>query len=265
MQTTDARTAYHAVRRALPSVTRSKSGNTWRNHHSPSTARKTAGLAVAALVGRKTLPRGVKPLCDKLAAAVLESRRQERSRGLRVRLIDYRAGLYLAEASRRGLPTSLDLAKNGEAALELVSEARTAEGCPVALLRAEGWADYGARAGRYHRSLALLAGRDDAGLWAVRVPATITSAAAALDWLEPAEVRHARAAGRTVLRQGDVYVVQMLRGDVDPSDLPEGHRWDAETRTLYHGGHTSLRVPFRAKVIRQSTIAASGVGRRRGD
>lgn len=99
----------------------------------------------------------------------------------------------------------------------------------------------------------------------MRVPGTLDTIKEALAWLEPAEVLGARSCGRQVLRQGDVWVVEMIRDRTSHSPLPTGHQWDEATRTLWHGEHRPLHVPFPAKFIPQRTLAANGVGRTQAD
>lgn len=112
-----------------------------------------------------------------------------------------------------------------------------------------------------------LAGHDDSGYWAVRIPGTILLIDDALDWITPAAVRKAEAEGRQVLRQGDVYIAEKKRGPDHTRDLPWRHQWDAETRTLSHPQHPDIAIPFpfRAYAQRQLTSTSAGAGRRGGD
>ena len=55
--------------------------------------------------------------------------------------------------------------------------------------------------------VAYLCGREDGQDWAVRVPYTKTTIKDALDWLTPAAVKKARAQGKEVHRQGDMYFI----------------------------------------------------------
>lgn len=134
----------------------------------------------------------------------------------------------------------------------------------MCLLHAEGWRQYSRAFGARWASLTYLCGIDDSGPWAVRVPGSMGSVREAEDWLEPAEVQRARQAGRTVLRQGDVYVIQMQRDRAAASaaTLPEHHRWDESTRTLHHGEHAPLKVAWAAKLVPQSALAMGRSGRR---
>jgi len=136
----------------------------------------------------------------------------------------------------------------------------------LALLGCDGWRYYSRRAGSWRASLRYLCGVDDSGRWAVRVPGTVESVEEALDWLEPAAVKRAREAGREVLRQGDLYVVETTRRydqRGDGSALPQGsrHRWSKDGRRLEHPEHESLEVPWPARVYAQRTYQ---MGRGRG-
>lgn len=74
--------------------------------------------------------------------------------------------------------------------------------------------------------LSLLCGRSDGQDWAVRVPGTIQTIKAALDWITPASVRRAQAAGKEVHRQGDIYFIPYRKGDSNMSALSgTDHRW----------------------------------------
>jgi hypothetical protein len=223
-------------------------------------------MAACSGLGIARLPHGtgkILPLVDRTLRARYAAL-TTKPMTLRERLTAYLRREFLAEADRRGLPTFLDLAKNADKELQIWEQTK-ASGYHVMLLGADGFAKYSSRIGTYPASLALLCGQDDAGLWAVRVPATIRTVEAALEWLKPAEVRKAEEAGKTVLRQGDVWIVERTRDAMARSELPEGHRWDAARRCLLHQGHQEVQVPFPAIAIRQSTIAENGVGRRRGD
>jgi hypothetical protein len=220
--------------------------------------------AILAVLGATKLPAGTASY-PRLILRALTGRVVEKPVPLARRLRLYRCDRYLVEVQRRGLPTYLDLIKNGAEPLHLTDETTTADGYPVALLSAEGWADYSRRSTKRFRTLSILAGRDDAGYWAVRVPGTIGSVAAGLRWLEPAVVRKAREDGRRVLRQGDIFIVERTRDAMADTSLPSGHTWDAATRTLTHGAHAHLHVPFPALPVPQSTLPSNGIGRRRGD
>lgn len=169
----------------------------------------------------------------------------------------------VAEIERRGGETAI-IGRNGRpsAHLQIVDER---DG--LMLLTAHGWRQYSRAFGARWSSLAYLAGVDDNGPWAVRIPATLTTVAEALAWLEPPEVTRARRDGRRVRRQGDVYAVETTRQhDGRGADQLDTHRWNAETRYLIHRPadgrkHRPLRVPYPARFIRQR---AYGMGRGAG-
>jgi hypothetical protein len=140
----------------------------------------------------------------------------------------------------------------------------------------DAWRDYAD--GFRWTSLRYLYGVDDNGPWAVRVPGNCDSVLAALDKITPADVRKARAAGKKVKRQGDVYAVQTTKAydsrgaeDLVEPDGRHGHFWNPETRYLTHRAgdgrnHRPLRVSYPVRFVRQSTIAMGrGNGRGPGD
>ena len=219
--------------------------------------------------GVTRLPGALRERADAVARVAVDARRAAMVRtaapDLRGRWMLRMQGQMLLEAARRGLPVVVDCARAADQPVRLESMRRTDEGYWVGLLRGEGWADYGSRMPRKLKSVALLAGRDDAGWWAVRVPGSIDSVEAGLLWLEPAAVRQARAEGKRVLRQGDVWIVERARDGMGKGRLPFGHEWDEATRTLKHGAHNVVHVPWPATAIPQNTLAPNGVGRRSAD
>jgi hypothetical protein len=279
-QTLSARELYHLTRRAMTSArsyfpfeyvydpvtgtSAQKPTGPKRWHVSHYDSKALAANEVRARLGVATLPRGMAPRVEASVRAVQRSRKPATSSTLQARLLARIADKVLDEAASRNLPTFLDLAKAGSLRLS-VADAKRVDGRWTLLLHAEGWAQYSRAVGRYHASLSILGGFDDNGTWAVRVPGTLTTVAEGLAWLKPAAVRNAEEAGKRVLRQGDVWIVERVRDAMSDQDLPQGHRWDGESRTVRHGDHTPVHVPFAAIAIRQSTLAANGQGRRRGD
>ncbi|MCL6560825.1 MAG: hypothetical protein K6U74_18925 [Firmicutes bacterium] len=123
------------------------------------------------------------------------------------------------------------------------------------------WKNYSSSIGSYLREIKWLFGIDESGPWAVRVPSTCQTVKEAFDWLKPAAVKQAEEEGRWVARQGDVYLVELKTSKVNIDDLPESHRYDAETRTFYHDGHAPVVVPEHVKGVRafaQSQISSYG-------
>lgn len=127
----------------------------------------------------------------------------------------------------------------------------------LVLLHASGWRQYAGQ--RSHRAaLSYLCGNEDGQDWAVRVPGTITTVRQALAWITPADVRSAEAAGRRVLRQGDVYAIETARLHDGKGELPERHHWDPGTRLLLHPEHPPLHLPYPVRFVPQR---AYGMGR----
>lgn len=105
-----------------------------------------------------------------------------------------------------------------------------------------------------------LAGHDDSGYWAVRVPGTILDIEEALDWITPAAVTKAHAEGRKIIRQGDIYIVEKKRGPDHTRDLPRAHRFDPETRRLTHATHPTITIPFPFRAYAQRQLASTSRG-----
>ena len=128
------------------------------------------------------------------------------------------------------------------------------------LVGTERYQEYTSSKG-YYRKAKWLFGRDDAGRWAVRVPSTCWTVKESLDWLKPAAVRQAEAEDRWVVRQGDVYLVELKTSMINTDGLPRSHRYDSETRTFYHEVHKPVVVPEHVKGVRvfvQSQIDPRG-------
>lgn len=143
----------------------------------------------------------------------------------------------------------------------------------LALVHAYGWRHYSRRHGGHYASLSYLYGHDDNGPWAVRVPGTITTVAAALDWITPAAVKKARAAGRRVWRQGDVYAIETTSGHdgKGADEIADAHRWNPTTRYLTHipadgRKHRPLRLTSPVRFVTQQVYEMGrGAGRVDGD
>lgn len=204
------------------------------------------------------LPRGLGKAIE-AAHAVYAARLQHTmppNTPLHLRVKERLLALYCNEIRRRGGETAIMAGEKASAlrAVELGLEQR--EG-GLALLRCDGWRYYSRRYGSRPATLAYLCGRDDNGPWAVRIAGSCTSIAEALAWVTPGLVKEATDKGLRVLRQGDVYAVEMRRGDragLDP--LPSSHHWDPASRTLRHAPedgrqHRPLHVPFGARFVRQ--------------
>jgi hypothetical protein len=89
----------------------------------------------------------------------------------------------------------------------------------------------------------------------------------ALAYLEPAEVQRARAKGRRVLRQGDVFAVETTASHDTREPLQLGrHHWDPQTHTLTHDDpdnpHAELHLPFPVRFVRQHALVMGRGGGR---
>jgi len=245
---------YHAVRRASTRV----SSEPVPSRHVHRETRK------ASIASAYWVPKRFAAARDVAASAVAAARSPNPAPSMDTRLREHIANKYSEVISDRGGETAIDekcrriplsvLDRNGR----------------ISLLGADGWRYYSARFGSRTASLRYLCGRDDNGEFAVRLPSTVDTVEQAIETLEPAEVRKARADGRSVLRQGDVYVIAMRGGRDNFSALPESHKWDEETRTIRHAGenpHQSLHIPFKpAKAITQTALRMGrGSGAGRGD
>lgn len=130
----------------------------------------------------------------------------------------------------------------------------------VWVLHVQGFYRYSSRAGSWFTRASWLAGHDpdqESGYFTRRIPGNITSVEEALDWLVPAEVKQALDEGRCVVRQGDVYLVQMKRTD-NLKGLPRRHVWDAERRLVTHPEHAPIHCPFPVKAIPQRLLTGYG-------
>lgn len=173
-----------------------------------------------------------------------------------------------AEIDRRGGETEI-VGENRAHYLRLVDRNPRSR---MYLVKAEGWRYYSKAEGSHFARLAYLCGMDDNGPWAVRVPGTMESVAAALDWLTPAEVKRALAAGKRVLRQGDVYAVETVaRFDGAGAQWLDTHHWNPVTRYLLHRPadgrrHRPLRVSFPVRFVQQRAYGMErGAGRADAD
>lgn len=196
---------------------------------------------------------------SKTAITLLRAQRHARGclpppRSVRERLADRLASRYALEIAARGGETEIFTGGRPER-LRVTSRH---DG--LVLLHASGWRQYAGQ--RSHRAtLSYLCGHEDGQDWAVRVPGTITTVREALTWITPAEVQRARAAGRRVLRQGDVYAIETAKAHDGKGTLPERHAWDPGTRLLSHPEHPPLQLPYPVRFVPQR---AYGMGRGAG-
>lgn len=109
------------------------------------------------------------------------------------------------------------------------------------LLKASGFELYGTHVPlRRNRTVAYVGGHVGTTPWARRVPGTIRSVAAALDYLVPANV-----ARREHVRHGSQYLTRMERASAtSPSGRYGGHAWDGDKRAFVnYGGEPVLTAP----------------------
>lgn len=171
------------------------------------------------------------------------ARRLARALPVRISLADRLSDSYVQTIGERGGITQIPLEHRRFAKMRCIDTA-TIAGRTYRLFYAEGWRKY-SRQHVHHVAYAYLAGRDDNGRWAVRVPSTIGTASAALAWITPREVHAAQAAGKRVWRQGDVWAVETSgRNDAKGLEhVPASHTWDSAARTLRHPSHAPLHLP----------------------
>lgn len=131
------------------------------------------------------------------------------------------------------------------------------------VLHCEGWRYYSRRFGSKFAAMSYVCGIDDSGPWAVRIPGTIKTVADALDWITPASVKKAIAAGKRVIRQGDVYAVETAKQhDGIGADNLERHEWLSYCRFLLHPEHTPISVPFPVRFVQQRVYKMGRTSRR---
>jgi len=147
------------------------------------------------------------------------------------------------------------------AALSIIK--RNIDGCAVrtsldlaramALVTVEGWAQYARRFGaRYTRGVVLVVYEHDTRTRrALRVGPSVRTIDEALDYIMPAAVRRAQAAGVKVLRQGDVYFVPARRGDYSAL---AGTRHEVRDGVVYHPEHGTLALPGPHRAYRQMAV-----------
>lgn len=109
------------------------------------------------------------------------------------------------------------------------------------VLHAEYKHHYSRRAGDWWTGASYLVGYEDGQWWIERIPRTIRTVAEAVAHITPADVRRARDEGRAVIRQGDVFLVALKRGQDNLRDLPRSHRLEAGVLT--HPQHGTVTLP----------------------
>ncbi|WP_156039229.1 hypothetical protein [Deinococcus marmoris] len=132
-----------------------------------------------------------------------------------------------------------------------------APGQQIWLVQREYRHDYSRRAGTWWVGAAYLTGIEDGQVWVERVSRHITTVAEAAAAITPAAVHRAHTEGRQVLRQGDVWLVELRRGQDNFDALPSSHTFDVVRRMLCHRQHGELHVPFRARAYSNLNVAGS--------
>lgn len=155
------------------------------------------------------------------------------------RLLRFLVRRALAEVDRRELTTPTG---HDDGNYDLIDR----DGSTV-LISGEWWYEYSRRHGYRRLGAAYLAGIDDAGPWAIRVPRTVETVAAALEWATPAAARKAMSAGAEWRRQGDVLAVRQTRGSGlrDTRQVQDRHEFRPRADggwTLTHPEHTPVRL-----------------------
>jgi len=113
--------------------------------------------------------------------------------------------------------------------------------------------------GRY-REFSYVVGFGDGSSFVDRVSPEVDSVEEALEWMKPAEVRKAEAEGRKVLRQGDVFFVELRsrRRSLKDYNLPSNHRVVVEGNTVkvVHHEHSVLILPhaYFKPVVRKTIV-----------
>ncbi len=186
--------------------------------------------------------------------------RVDRTPDLADRFTERLTARAVAEITRRGGETTIE-SQSSTYHLAIVDRDPAQR---MTLLAVAGWRRYGQR--HSWAALAYLCGVDDAGPWAVRVPGDTATVGDALAWITPAAVKEARAAGRRVSRQGDVYAIETTRAHDGNGDLPDAHTWDAGTRTLTHRPvdgrqHAPLTLDYPVRFVRQRVLDMGRSGR----
>ena len=182
---------------------------------------------------------------------------------------------FVNEIERRGGETVINHMPYGRSGWKHVEERELkcigqgkSEGKTVYLLGCDGYRYYSRRYGSGKAALRYLAGKDDSGLWATRVPGTCESVKDAIDFIVPSVVPKARAKKLRVLRQGNLYLVETPKAknhiDADSdwyfAGLSEygSHTYYKNARVICHPEHTALRVPpGRWQAVEQKSLATN--------
>ena len=116
------------------------------------------------------------------------------------------------------------------------------------------------------REFTYLFGIADSSPFVTRVSPNVDSVEEALEWMKPAEVRKAEEEGRTVLRQGDVFFVELRAKTKKITDytLPSNHHIVHMNgkAVIAHHEHSYLELPHpHFKPVVRKEVTVEGVGR----
>jgi hypothetical protein len=146
----------------------------------------------------------------------------------------------------------------------LTSLQRNIDGCTIrstldlaramALVTVEGWAQYSRKFGARYTKIVILVvyDHDTRTRRALRVGPSVETIDEALQYVKPAAVRRAEAAGKQVLRQGDVYFVPARRADY--SALAGSRHEVRDGGVVWHPEHGILALPGPHRAYRQMAV-----------
>ena len=234
----------------------------WSEARTPSPSSSLSALRASVPMKRGA---GLFELRDRVIRAAREMRETrwdgtqgDPARDLQKRLTAHIVAKARREVAARGGETDIDGVE-----LDLLDRDPAAG---LVLVGCDGWRQYSRAYGRRFASLRYLYGADDNGAFAVRVPGSVDTVAAAIEAITPAEVRRAHEAGRGVLRQGDVYALELKTSRVSDDVLwGTHHRYDPERRRLVHedadAPHRDVVIPASWRGVKFVFQGGLGMGR----
>uniref|UniRef100_A0A7C3UY81 Uncharacterized protein n=1 Tax=Desulfobacca acetoxidans TaxID=60893 RepID=A0A7C3UY81_9BACT len=124
----------------------------------------------------------------------------------------------------------------------------------MALVTVEGWAQYSRKFGARYTKIVILVvyDHDTRTRRALRVGPSVRTIDEALDYVKPAPVRRAEAAGKQILRQGDFYFVPARRADY--SALAGSRHEVRDGGVVWHPEHGTLTLPGPHRAYRQMAV-----------
>ena len=212
-------------------------------------------------------PRGRKGHILEMAAAIRRCRNayahDRLATPISARLVAHKLQIAEAEIAARGLDTPA----GWDELNKTITDSASHPG--YYLVSGEGWYEYSRRAGSYHQSATYLIGTDEGQRFAVRVPSTIDSVSAALEWLKPAAIKQAEAKGLPTKRQGDIFF-RPVRISGHDMDALAGTRHQARARkdgglTIVHPEHRSIVLSGKHHWRAYASTQIASNGRRAAD